>query len=91
MGYLKIAALTLWAYILININVTTLQGMERPRYALVLGVLRQIVFPVPILAYFVLVAKYPVEFVWWGFAGVTWVAAAVTVAYTSYVFGKTCR
>ena len=83
--YLRIAALTSWAYMLLAICISALQGMKHPFYALVIGALRQIIFPVSV--FYVVTKKLSLGLtsVWWATSVITWSAALITVWYTRMI------
>ncbi len=56
-GYLKIAAFLLWSYVIMFINVSALQGMKRPMFALWIGLGRQIVAPIVVFYFFIYVIE----------------------------------
>ena len=64
--YLKIAAFLLWSYVIMFINVSALQGMKRPMFALWIGLGRQIVAPIAVFYLFVYVIETGLLGIWWG-------------------------
>lgn len=84
--YLRIAAFLTWAYAIMFTNVSALQGMKRPMFALWIGLGRQIVGP---LIVFTIFAHYFGSLgIWWGIALVNWSAALVTIFYVRKVFAR---
>lgn len=87
--YLRIAALTSWAYIILGLHISTLQGMKRPFYPFLIGCLRQIV--VPILVFYIVmeVLGGNLTSLWWSIFAITWIAAIITVFYTRWIIKNT--
>ncbi|MBD3309459.1 MATE family efflux transporter [candidate division KSB3 bacterium] len=83
--YLKIDAFVLYAYVVLFVNVSTLQGMKRPMFALVIGVYRQILAPFAVFYLLAYVLKLEVLGIWWGIFVVTWSAAVIAFFYTRRV------
>ncbi|KAF3361993.1 Uncharacterized protein PHSC3_001304 [Chlamydiales bacterium STE3] len=83
--YLRIAALTESAYVILGISISGLQGMKLPFYALWLGLLRQIIFPISVFYLVTRVLHYGLESVWWSIFFITWTAALVTLWYIQKV------
>lgn len=79
--YLRIAAFVLPAYVILYINTFALQGLRRPRFAVVIGIFRQVVAPVP--AFWLLTVGFGlgVEGVWWGIFLITWLAALISLLF----------
>jgi putative MATE family efflux protein len=73
--YLRIAAFMLYSYVILYTNVSALQGLKRPFFALYMGLARQIAAPVIVFYFFCIVLDMGVWGVWWGIALVTWAAA----------------
>ncbi len=78
---LKIVVFLAYAYVLIFIYTSALQGIKKPAFALWIGVYRQLVLP-PLI--FFLVAKVwqlEIVFIWWGIFLINWSAAIITIFY----------
>jgi putative MATE family efflux protein len=80
-SYLRIEAFVLIAYVILYTCVAVLQGLKRPAFALVLGLLRQILLPVPFFYFLAVVLGWGVLGIWWGIFTVTWAAACIAVLY----------
>lgn len=80
--YLHIAALFFFAYIFLNISVSTLQGMKRPIYAIFIGAYRQFLIPVPLFFLLALYLEWGTKGIWWGVFIANWSAAIFTFFYT---------
>lgn len=85
--FLRVEALLLGAYVILYMNNSALQGLQRPAFALWIGLFRQIIAPVPIFWLLALVLGWGPPGIWWGFFLVTWSAAMVSVLYTRRVLG----
>ncbi|MBT0892451.1 MATE family efflux transporter [Geobacter hydrogenophilus] len=83
--FLRVEALLLGAYVILYMNNSALQGLQRPAFALWIGLFRQIIAPVPIFWLLALVLGWGPPGIWWGFFLVTWSAAIVSVLYTRRV------
>lgn len=86
--YLRIASFLLWSYVILFLSVACLQGMKKPIYGLILGLLRQAILPVPIIYIFIKNFNLGLSGVWWGNFIVTWSAAFVTLYYFGRVIKK---
>jgi len=80
--YLHIAALFFFAYIFLNMSVSTLQGMKKPIYAIFVGVYRQILMPLPLFLLLAIFLHWGTKGIWWGIFLVNWSAAIFTFFYT---------
>ncbi|WP_246561909.1 MATE family efflux transporter [Geobacter grbiciae] len=83
--FLRVESLLLGAYVILYMNNSALQGLQRPAFALWIGLFRQIIAPVPVFWLLALVLDWGPSGIWWGFFLVTWSAALVSVLYTSRV------
>lgn len=86
--YLRVASITLPSYVILYINVSTLQGLKRPMFALWMGLSRQIAAPV--VAFYLLAFALGLNEwgVWWGVFAVTWSAALVTLFHVRRVLAR---
>jgi putative MATE family efflux protein len=80
-SYLKIEAFVLIAYIILYSCVAVLQGLKRPAFPLVIGLLRQIVLPLPVFYLLTGVFGWGLTGIWWGIFAVTWGAAIISLFY----------
>ncbi len=84
-AFLRVESLVLGAYVILYMNNSALQGLQRPAFALWIGLFRQIIAPVPVIWLLAQVLDWGPSGIWWGFFLVTWSAAAVSVLYTRRV------
>jgi putative MATE family efflux protein len=80
MSYLYASATSLYAYMLVFINISFLQGIKKPALLIYLSLFRQLIVPVlvfSIFAYF----KLPLLFYWWGLVTFIWLSAFFIVWY----------
>ena len=73
--YLAIAAFLQFAYTLLYVNSSALQGLKRPALALWLNLGRQIVAPLLVFGLATRVWHLGLGAIWWGIFGITWAAA----------------
>lgn len=78
-GYLRIAAFVEFAYVILFINTSALQGLKRPALALWIGLARQIVAPLVVFGLATRVWGLGLAGIWWGIFGITWAAALAAV------------
>ncbi len=80
MGYLYASATSLYAYMLVFINISFLQGIKKPALLIYLSLFRQLIVPIlvfSIFAYF----QLPLLFYWWGLVTFIWLSALFIVWY----------
>ncbi|MEN6473254.1 MAG: MATE family efflux transporter [Syntrophaceae bacterium] len=87
--YLRIDALALYAYVILSVHVATLQGIKKPGFAVLIGLLRQIIAPALLFALLIKVWHYGLLGVWWGICIITWTAAVITALYAQRLLKKT--
>jgi putative MATE family efflux protein len=80
-GYLRIAAFVLFAYVLLYQCVSAMQGLQRPLFAVWLGLARQVVLPVLLFEFFTRVLGLGLSAIWWGIAGIVWAAALFAASW----------
>uniref|UniRef100_A0A831UC00 MATE family efflux transporter n=1 Tax=Geobacter metallireducens TaxID=28232 RepID=A0A831UC00_GEOME len=83
--FLRVESLVLGAYVILYVNNSALQGLQKPAFALWIGLFRQILLPVPVFWLLALVLGWGLPGVWWGVFFVTWGAAGVSILYTRRV------
>ena len=80
-GYLRIAAFVFPAYVILYINSFALQGLQRPRFAMLLGLFRQLLAPVPVFWLLAINLEWGVSGVWWGILLINWLATVLSLLY----------
>jgi Na+-driven multidrug efflux pump len=86
--YLHIAVLFFFAYIFLNISVSTLQGMKKPLYAIFVGTYRQFLMPLPLFLLLAIYLDWGTKGIWWGIFFANWSAAIFTFFYTRHQIQK---
>jgi putative MATE family efflux protein len=84
-SYLRVAALIFGAYVILYINVFALQGMKKPMFAIWIGLVRQIIAPIPVFFLLAYRLDWGIRGIWWGIFLVTWSAAVVSILYVRYI------
>jgi len=79
--YLRIAAFIQYAYILLFVNTSALQGLKMPAFALWIGLYRQLAAPAVVFWLLTRVFDWGLDGIWWGVFVITWSAALVAVWY----------
>lgn len=80
LGYLYAAAIAVYAYVLVFINISLLQGIKKPALLIYLGLMRQIIVPVILFGIFALLGA-SLDFYWWGITGIVWASALFIMWY----------
>jgi len=86
--YLRIAAFIEYAYVLLFVNTSALQGLKKPAFALWIGLYRQIVAPFAVFWLLTRVWDHGLTGIWWGIFGINWTAAAVAVWWAQRQVGR---
>ncbi|MBU5638484.1 MATE family efflux transporter [Geomonas sp. Red69] len=79
--YLRIEAFVFIAYVILYTSVSVLQGLKRPAIPLVVGLVRQIVLPIPVFYLLADLLGWGLTGIWCGILLVTWGAACVILLY----------
>ena len=79
--YLRISAFILFAYVILYVNVSALQGVKRPAYGLYIGIVRQVALPVVVFPFFAKLLGLGLTGIWIGIFVINWGAAAFTFFY----------
>jgi putative MATE family efflux protein len=83
--FLRISAITYWAYMISFISVSALQGLKRPLYAIWIGLYRQVVGPITFFWLLATFLGFGLLGIWWGIFIITWTAAIITLLYTRWI------
>ncbi len=86
--YLRIAAFVEFAYVLLFVNTSALQGLKKPAFALWIGLYRQIAAPFAVFWLLTRVWDKGLYGIWWGIFGITWSAAVVAVWWAQRQVGR---
>ena len=86
--FLRIEAFVFPAYVLLYVCVSAMQGIQQPVFALWIGLYRQIAGPFLIFQFLATVLGWGIMGIWWGIFLVTWSAAAIVVAYVTWILRK---
>ncbi len=78
--YLIYASFLTWAYLLLFLNVSALQGLQKPMYALYIGLARQIIFPLIMFSF--LSFYFKIDGIWISVFLINWSVALITIFYT---------
>ena len=73
--YLRIDMTAFFGYVIINICLSTLQGLKKPHYAIWVGVYRQLVMPALLFWLLGDVLGLGLAGVWWGIVATVWTGA----------------
>lgn len=79
--YLRIDALVLYAYVVLFVNTAALQGVQRPMFAVWIGIFRQIAAPAAVFWLLARTMGMGVNGIWWGIFIVTWFSALIAFVY----------
>ncbi len=86
--YLRYAAFIEYAYVLLFVNTSVLQGLKRPIFALYIGLYRQILAPVAFFYLATRVWRLDVDGIWVGVLCITWSAALVAVLFALRIVAR---
>lgn len=79
--YLRIEVFAFLTYVFLNMNISVLQGIKKPNFALWIGMFRQ--FLPFVLFYFLgTTLNMGILGVWWGIVIINWTAVGITILYT---------
>jgi putative MATE family efflux protein len=84
--YLRISMLTFYAYVILFTFTSILQGLQRPQFAIWIGLYRQLLAPL-LLIPLLMARLHPSELgIWWGTSACVWSGALLTLLYGRKVF-----
>ena len=85
LGYLYITALVTWAYGIVFVTDSALRGLKRPIFPLIIGILRQIIIPLPLFWVATTILKTDVTGIWWAIFATVWISALLSWWYLNKV------
>ncbi|MFH1426924.1 MAG: MATE family efflux transporter [Patescibacteria group bacterium] len=89
--YLRISIFMYWAYVLLFISTSALQGLKKPMYAIWIGLYRQLAAPFIIFYLLATVLGWGITGIWWGILIINWSAVIITLTYLKYVMNKLAK
>jgi Na+-driven multidrug efflux pump len=79
--YLRIEVFAFLTYVFLNMNISVLQGIKKPNFALWIGMFRQFL-PFALFYFLGTTLNLGILGVWWGIVIINWTAVAITLIYT---------
>jgi len=64
------------------VSVAALQGVKRPVYGLIIGIVRQVALPLMIFPLLAKLLGMGIAGIWWGIFAINWCAALITFLYS---------
>ena len=86
--YLRIEMITFFAYFVLFLSISMLQGLKRPLPAVWIGLYRQVLAPLALFSLFIFGLDLPVVSIWWGICGISWSAAVVVWLYGRWLLTR---
>ena len=81
-AYLRIDALALYGYVVLFLNMGTLQGLKKPVFVMWMGLFRQVVLPAMLYYLLTRIFNLGLMSIWWGILAITWTAALIAHLFT---------
>ena len=83
--YLRIDTIGFMTYLIINVNTSVLQGIKKPLFALIIGIIRQLL---PLIVFPLLGTTFQLglDGVWIGIVIINWLATFVLIIVTNIIF-----
>ncbi len=80
--YLRIDALAFFCYVALFISVATLQAIKQPDFPVIMGICRQLLFPLAINYYLIILLGYGLEWLFASVAVIVLISMVITLLYT---------
>ncbi|MEO1962643.1 MAG: MATE family efflux transporter [Cycloclasticus sp.] len=80
--YLRIDALAFFCYVSLFISVATLQAIKQPGFPVIMGLCRQLLFPLVVNYYLIIVLGYSLEWLFGSVAVIVLISMIITLLYT---------
>ncbi|MGB1097041.1 MAG: MATE family efflux transporter [Acholeplasmataceae bacterium] len=83
--YLRIDTIGFVTYLIINVNTSVLQGIKKPAFALLIGIIRQLL---PLIVFPLLSTTFQLglDGVWIGIVVINWLATFILIFVANYIF-----
>jgi len=83
--YLRIDTIGFVTYLIINVNTSVLQGIKKPLFALLIGIIRQLL---PLIVFPLLSTTFQLglDGVWIGIVVINWLATFILIFVANYIF-----
>lgn len=81
-AYLRIEFFAFPTYVILGVLLSIMQGIKKPRFAVVIGLYRQIIMPIPLFYFLGQVLGLGVRGIWWGIVFLTWSSVLATFIYS---------
>jgi len=83
--YLRIDTIGFVTYLIINVNTSVLQGIKKPLFALIIGIIRQLL---PLIVFPLLSTTFQLglDGVWIGIVVINWLATFILIFVANYIF-----
>lgn len=86
--YLRIEAFALPTYVILNIEISILQAVKKPNFAIWVGLYRQILMPFILFQVLGSLLAMGITGVWWGIVFINWSATVVAIIHTRRTLSK---
>ena len=87
--YLTVAALISWAYGIIFVTESVLRGLKRPLFPLIIGIMRELILPLPVFYLVTFTFALGIMGLWWSIFAIVWLSAIILLLYTYSILKKT--
>lgn len=87
-SFLRIAMLTLYAFVILFTGTSMLQGLQRPAFAIWIGLFRQVLAPLLLIPWLMERMPRPELGIWWGALICTWSGALLTLAFLAWTWHR---
>ncbi len=78
--YFRVEAFVLFTYSIQTISISILQGMKKPKFAIYIGLLRQLLLPLIVFQLFTY--YWGLKGIWYGIFIINWFSVFITIIYT---------
>lgn len=85
---LRISMLSFYAYVILFTTTSMLQGLQRPMFAIWIGLYRQLLAPILVIPFLMQKLSPPELGIWWGAFVSVWTGACLTLLYGAWVWGR---